>query len=99
LARGDLLSALQLSRIIRQDKDETPPDRQRYACKAGDRKFDDLTNTIGENEIFVKETTPSRTHNRLCKIVSMLFFRFVSPPLWGDAHSSSIESLWMVTAN
>jgi len=33
-------------RITKQGKDETQPDRQRYACKSCDRKFDDLTNTI-----------------------------------------------------
>lgn len=32
--------------ITRQGKDETQPERQRYGCKACQRKFDDLTNTI-----------------------------------------------------
>ncbi|MGZ8184136.1 MAG: transposase [Methylobacter sp.] len=32
--------------ITRQGKDQTQPERQRYVCKACQRKFDDLTNTI-----------------------------------------------------
>jgi transposase-like protein len=32
--------------IIKQRKDDTPPERQRYGCKACQRKFDDLTGTI-----------------------------------------------------
>lgn len=32
--------------ITKQGKDDTQPDRQRYGCKACQRKFDDLTNTV-----------------------------------------------------
>ena len=32
--------------ITKQGKDETQPERQRYGCKACQRKFDDLTNTV-----------------------------------------------------
>lgn len=32
--------------IIKQGKDDTQPERQRYSCKACQRKFDDLTGTI-----------------------------------------------------
>jgi transposase-like protein len=32
--------------IIKQGKDDTQPERQRYSCKACRRKFDDLTDTI-----------------------------------------------------
>lgn len=32
--------------IIKQGKDDSQPGRQRYSCKACQRKFDDLTNTI-----------------------------------------------------
>ncbi|WP_292434396.1 transposase [Methylobacter sp.] len=32
--------------IIKQGKDDSQPERQRYSCKACQRKFDDLTDTI-----------------------------------------------------
>ncbi len=32
--------------IIKQGRDETQPERQRYQCKSCDRRFDDLTDTI-----------------------------------------------------
>jgi transposase-like protein len=32
--------------IIKQGKDDTQPERQRYSCKACQRKFDDLTGTL-----------------------------------------------------
>jgi transposase-like protein len=32
--------------IIKQGKDDTPPEQQRYSCKACQRKFDDLTGTL-----------------------------------------------------
>jgi len=32
--------------MIKDDKDGTQPHRQRYACSAGRRRFDDLTGTI-----------------------------------------------------
>lgn len=34
------------SHITRQGRDEIQPARQRYACKACDKRFDDLTDTI-----------------------------------------------------
>jgi len=34
------------AQITRQGKDDSQPERQRYACKTCGRKFDDLTNTI-----------------------------------------------------
>jgi len=32
--------------ITKQGKDDTQPERQRYGCKACQRKFDDLTHTV-----------------------------------------------------
>jgi transposase-like protein len=32
--------------IIKQGKDDAPPERQRYSCKACQRKFDDLTGSL-----------------------------------------------------
>lgn len=32
--------------VIKQGRDETQPERQRYQCKSCDRRFDDLTHTI-----------------------------------------------------
>jgi transposase-like protein len=32
--------------ITKQGRDDTQPERQRYLCKACDRRFDDLTGTI-----------------------------------------------------
>jgi transposase-like protein len=32
--------------VIRNGRDETQPDRQRYLCKACHGRFDDLTNTV-----------------------------------------------------
>lgn len=32
--------------IIKQGKDDPPSERQRYSCKACQRKFDDLTGTL-----------------------------------------------------
>ena len=32
--------------ITQQGRDETQPERQRYPCKACERRFDDLTDTI-----------------------------------------------------
>jgi hypothetical protein len=32
--------------VVKQDRDETEPQRQRYECRCRDRRFDDLTGTI-----------------------------------------------------
>lgn len=32
--------------VIKRGRDETQPERQKYACKACDRRFDDLTGTV-----------------------------------------------------
>lgn len=34
------------SQVVRQGRDETEPQRQRYECRSCDRRFDDLTETI-----------------------------------------------------
>jgi hypothetical protein len=33
-------------KVVKQGRDETEPQRQRYACRSCDRRFDDLTDTI-----------------------------------------------------
>lgn len=32
--------------VIKRGRDETQPERQKYACKACDRRFDDLMDTV-----------------------------------------------------
>ena len=34
------------SKIIKQGRDDTQPERQRYLCKSCEQRFDDLTDTI-----------------------------------------------------
>ena len=34
------------SQVVKQGRDETEPQRQRYGCRACGRRFDDLTDTI-----------------------------------------------------
>jgi len=45
---GTACPACQSRHVIRRGKDETQPARQRYQCKACDKHFDDLTDTIFE---------------------------------------------------
>jgi transposase-like protein len=32
--------------VTTQGRDETPPERQRYRCQSGERRFDDVTDTL-----------------------------------------------------